>query len=540
MWEPRDPTALPTLEEKTLIDGAIHILSSQLFAARQLVHDAEELLRQRYAEVDRIEREIALRRHYVAPVRKLPAEILAEIGMILATGSDNYYWKDIWVFSWTCRTWRNALLANPKVWGARIVIPACRNEVSLVIAARDYARGSHVNLSTCMGAHLHPTIVTIILQYRPKQITSLHLSTGSHEWPSFSNVKSLPNLRRIALCGDIIQTHHEDYRPLLNALIPRKHCRPSATRTHEVFLSAIYTGTPRVFAKLKSLHLVTCDLPEREYFVHGISGSSDTLESLTLHNCQWYWSAPAVRISSPLDLPRLRSLRTSGTPQARLLRLMRCAALEFFEAGDFDDIWDDSSSNLEILPSVVPIFGLVVTRGWSHVDLMRPSLQICFERSTKLRIYGEWFLPSSIDECCEVMQHNPLAFGGTFTQMEIACHRLTSEQFSMGHLATIKAAFDSIGRDISIRAFIWDPYPLSEAPWGTSAMSLICIFIDHYPRSLGNDADASSLRADLHLKLHCMSPLYVARFIFLVLIRPPSGYAHVISHRCPYRLLLHI
>jgi hypothetical protein len=51
--------------------------------AKQLVHDAEELLRQRHAEVDRIEREIAFRRHYAAPVRKLPAEILAEIGMIL-------------------------------------------------------------------------------------------------------------------------------------------------------------------------------------------------------------------------------------------------------------------------------------------------------------------------------------------------------------------------------------------------------------------------------------------------------------------------
>jgi hypothetical protein len=49
------------------------------------------------------------------------------------------------------------------------------------------------------------------------------------------------------------------------------------------------------------------------------------------------------------------------------------------------------------------------------------------------------------------MKQNPLAFGDTITHMEIACHRVTSEQFSMEHLATIKAAFDSIGRDISIK-----------------------------------------------------------------------------------------
>ena len=476
LWEPRDPTALPTLEEKRLINGAIHTLSSQLFAARRLLHDAEELLRERHTEVDRIEHEIALRRHHVAPVRILPAEILAEIGMILAMRSDNHHWKDIWIFSWTCRAWRNALLANSKVWGARIIVPACRNQFSLVIAAREYARGSHVSLSACMGDHLHPSIVIPILQYRPKQITTLHLSTGSHEWDPTYNVKSLPNLRRIALCGDIPQKTFEDYQPLLNALIARKNCRPSATRTHEVFLSGIFTGTPRVFAKLQSLHLVRCALPEPERFVHGISGSSDTLESLTLHDCRWSWSPslPApVSISSRLDFARLRNLRTWKTYQVELLRLMRCAALEFFEAGEFDEIWDDFEPNFEFLPSVLPVFGLVVTHGWTFVNSDPRPLQICFQRSTKLRIYGDWDLPSSGDECCEAMQHNAFVFGDTITQIEIACHRLASEQFSMEHLATIKAAFNSIGRDISIRAFIWDPYPLSEAPWGMSAKSLI-------------------------------------------------------------------
>lgn len=483
MWEPRDPTALPTSEEKILNDGAIHILSSQLFAARQLVHDAEELLRQRYAEVDRIEREISLRKHYVAPVRALPAEILAEIGMIVAMRRDNSHWKDIWIFSWTCRAWRNALLANSKVWGARIVVPACRDQFSLVIAARNYARGSHVSLSACIGADLHPTIVMPILQYRPKQITTLHIYTGRHSWPPISNFKSLPNLRRIALCGDVLQAPREDYRPLLNALIAHKNCRTSATRPHEVFLSNIITGNPRVFARLKSLHLVVCALPIPEQFLHGISGSSDTLESLTLHNCQWTLSTSA-RISSPLEFPRLRNLRTSWTPQARLLRLMRFAALEFFEAGAFDEIWHDPLPSPELLPSVLPVLGLVVTRGWTQLDLMSQSLQIYLKRTAKLRIYGEWRLPSSMDQCCDVIVQNPLAFGDTITQLEIACHRVTSEQFSMGHLATIQAAFDSTGRDISITTFIWDPHPLNGTPWGTSAMSLIVLSLtiplDHW------------------------------------------------------------
>jgi len=488
MWKPHDYTALPTPEEKRLNDCALQTLSSQLFLAKQLVHDAEELLRERYAAVDRIEREIALHRHYVASVRKLPAEILAEIGMILVMNmrSDRYRWKDIWNFSWTCQAWRNALLANPIVWGARIVVPACRNQLPLVITARNYARGSHVSLSVTIGPSLHPDIFSSILQYRRKQITGLHITIEGDSWPPHSNIRSLPNLQRIALCGDIIGEPCEDYQSILNALIPRKNCRISATKPHEVFLSNVFTGSPRVFARLKSLHLVECTLPILEYFLEDISGSSDTLENLTLHKCRWSSSVFAYTLS-PLDFPRLRNLRTLGTPQARLLQLMRFTGLEFFEAGIFDEIWDDSLTTLESLPSVLPVFGLVVGRGWDPLSLMLQSLQIFLKRSTTLRIYGEWRLLSGIIECCEVVTQNPLAFGDSITQIEIACHRMTSEQFSMEHLATIKAAFDSIGRDISITAFNWDPYSSSDAPWGmwgTFATSLISIFINHPPRSL--------------------------------------------------------
>jgi hypothetical protein len=57
---------------------------------------------------------------------------------------------------------------------------------------------------------------------------------------------------------------------------------------------------------------------------------------------------------------------------------------------------------------------------------------------------------------------------------------------------TMKAAFDNVGRDISIKAFIWKPHPLNDAPWGTFMMSIIFIFINaDHRRSFGNDTDAS-------------------------------------------------
>jgi len=86
------------------------------------------------------------------------------------------------------------------------------------------------------------------------------------------------------------------------------------------------------------------------------------------------------------------------------------------------------------------------------------------------------------------MAQNPLVFGDTITQIEIACNKKMSEQFTEvteEHLMTIKAAFDGVGRDISIRAFSWDldPDPTNPAPWGTFAASRVCTFIhiDHSP-----------------------------------------------------------
>jgi len=498
MWKPHDPIALPASEEKGLNDEALRILSRELSTAKLLFHDAEELLQQRQAEIDRIEHEIALHRYYAAPVRKLPSEILAKIGMILAMGSDRYRWKAIWIFSWTCRAWRNALMANPNVWGARIIVPECRNQLSLVLAARHYARGAHISLSVSIGYRIHPSLLTAILQYRLKQITTLHLFIGGYPWRPFSNVKSLPNLRRISLCNEILQDRSEDNRLLLDGLIPRKNCRTSATKLHEVFLSrfgrGIYTATPRVFGKLSSLHLILCELPPAGRFVHCISGSSDTLESLTLHICKWSKSgSESVPPSYPKDFPRLRNVHTSRTAQATLLRLMRCTALEFFEAGIFDDIWGNPLSKLELFPPALSVFGLVVTAGWTQFDLMQGPLQSCLKRSTRLRLrtYSIWGHPSSIDECCRVMTRNPLVFGDTIAQIEIVCNKMTSGRFTEEHLTTIKAAFDSVGRDISIRAFIWDPDLISTAPWGTFAVSRICILlnIDHSPRPFGNDTD---------------------------------------------------
>ena len=245
MWEPHDPTALPTSKEKELNDEALRILSIELSAAKHLFYEAEVLLQQRQEEVARIEHKIERHRYYAVPVRKLPPEILAKIGIILAMSKDRYYWKAIWIFSWTCQAWRNALMANPNVWGARIVVPECRNQPSLLLAARYYAHGAHISLLVSIGDRTHP-ILTTILQYRPKQITALHLLIGGYSWSvgAFSNITALPNLRRISLYGDITRDRREDYQPLLNGLIPRKNCRLNYTRSSLV----AYTQGPLGFS----------------------------------------------------------------------------------------------------------------------------------------------------------------------------------------------------------------------------------------------------------------------------------------------------
>jgi hypothetical protein len=106
MWSPSDKYALPSPEDMINAQKAIENLETVLRYASDNLDDTNE---QRLLEVGR---DLEERRAWIAPIRKVPMEVLSDI---LLRASEIEDLAPI-VFTAVSRLWRSAILAMPKAW----------------------------------------------------------------------------------------------------------------------------------------------------------------------------------------------------------------------------------------------------------------------------------------------------------------------------------------------------------------------------------------------------------------------------------------
>lgn len=105
MWTPPDPDALPTQNEMDYIRGAIQDLETA-------VQDNLEIIEQAKLRIITLEKEIGVRRAWLAPIRKLPVEVLAEIFVHCSSHSA----LAPVTITEVCHLWRQVVLATPQAW----------------------------------------------------------------------------------------------------------------------------------------------------------------------------------------------------------------------------------------------------------------------------------------------------------------------------------------------------------------------------------------------------------------------------------------
>ncbi|KIM29289.1 hypothetical protein M408DRAFT_23071 [Serendipita vermifera MAFF 305830] len=105
MWTPPDPNSLPSQSEVACARNAILELE-------KTVQDNLEIIEQAKITIAALEKEIEGRRAWIAPIRKLPIEILAEIFVHCSSLSEL---APVTV-SEVCRLWHQAILATPQAW----------------------------------------------------------------------------------------------------------------------------------------------------------------------------------------------------------------------------------------------------------------------------------------------------------------------------------------------------------------------------------------------------------------------------------------
>jgi F-box-like len=105
MWQPAHKATLPSREEVIYAKQAINELEL-------LIKDAYELLEQIKSRIFTLTTDLEERRAWIAPIRKLPSELLSEIFVF---GSEMEHLAPVTITE-VSRLWRDVVLATPRAW----------------------------------------------------------------------------------------------------------------------------------------------------------------------------------------------------------------------------------------------------------------------------------------------------------------------------------------------------------------------------------------------------------------------------------------
>jgi hypothetical protein len=105
LWSPANKNALPSLEEVKHARDAIFTLEGAL-------RDAFELIESTKLRIVKMTRELEERKGWIAPIRKVPTEVLVDILLRASEMNDLAPVR----FTAVSRLWRNIILATPKAW----------------------------------------------------------------------------------------------------------------------------------------------------------------------------------------------------------------------------------------------------------------------------------------------------------------------------------------------------------------------------------------------------------------------------------------
>jgi len=225
---------------------------------------------------------------------------------------------------------------------------------------------------------------------------------------------------------------------------------------------AFITGTyPRILAKLSVLSLVGCYIPSLEVFVTAISGSSVTLESLSMCYCNSETPFPPTRVVDFLALRKLRWIPKEPILGGHILEYIRVPKLTCytgtfsvgFLAGDF------STPNLGTL-------GFFLDRRVPESnEFLHPVLEQSLSRCHTLTFYTFFIRSDDLDELLALIASHPYMLGSSFKRFNIAYHG-PAMRYRREHLQTTKLGLDTTGREIEVAFYDWTPTPLDQRPWG--------------------------------------------------------------------------
>jgi len=335
LWKPTDERALPSPTEKDRTCSIIYELQRELDSENAVIELISNVLAKHQRRARILEEELQKRKLYIAPIRKVPDDVLVEIINIARRGDP---WE-IWRFSHVCRRWRQLCHSYPWLWShIEVDLSVDRPYVGLVQIWRTRAWATKQTI--VLRLHLSQFgALREMLKGGLKYITHLRLSipAATIAPPQFELPPALPCLRHLALInGDghypLNYIEAKGYiTSLCHRLFTRRQTRrrASVARFHLEFHNLAFNDFHRVMNRVQTVVFSECTFTGPSQIFQFLEAATSTLKHLKYTNC-WVESSELLSHIRPLTFPLLLTLTHSAATSSHqfpILSILSCPTL---------------------------------------------------------------------------------------------------------------------------------------------------------------------------------------------------------------------
>ncbi len=335
LWNPADERAVPNPYEKDCTQSIIHELQRKLDFENSSMAE-----HQRRARILRVE--LQKRKRFIAPIRRVPDDILVEILDLALLRSP----RQIWRFLRVCRRWHQIFQSHAWLWShIKVDLTVDRRNVGLLSKWRERARGTNQTID--LRLHLEQFgVLKGMLEGGLKYITHLRLTIPrvASVPPKFDIPPALPCLRHLALNYESNPGCFEStifITSLCHRFFTRRQTRRtgSIARFHLEFYRLAFYKHPRAMNCVHTVVLRRCGFTGPSQILQFLEAAKFTIKHLEYIDC-WMESLGTLSNTRPLTFPSLLTLKhyTSNDYQLPILPILFCPALKALTIGEHEAI----------------------------------------------------------------------------------------------------------------------------------------------------------------------------------------------------------
>ena len=337
LWNPADERAIPSPSEKDRTQSIIDELQRKLDFENAIIESTSEMVADDRRRARIFEEELQKRKLFIAPIRRMPDDVLVEILDLALRGAR----RQIWGFSHVCRYWRQLCRSYTCLWShIEVDLTAYPSHVGLISKWRERAWATNQTIDLRLRLEQFGALKGM-LRGGLKYITHLRLTIPhvASVPPTFDLPPALPCLRRLALNNDGIHflVSHLEARvyvaSLCHRFFPRRNTRRtgSVARFHLEFYDLAFIKLPRVMNCVHTVVLRECTFTGPSQVLQFLEAAKFTINHLEYIECQML-SSETLPHTRPLTLAFLLTLKhyadNTYYPQFPILSIISCPRLK--------------------------------------------------------------------------------------------------------------------------------------------------------------------------------------------------------------------